>query len=101
MRGFLLAATCLILAAGALGACGEQATQSVAAGSGPAPTLPPPHPTLIPTVNVAPALGWPEGAMPLPIYLRLHPEAVLSDADKSKLLNWIADERARMASAGN
>ena len=66
MRGFLLAATCLILAAGALGACGEQATQSVAAGSGPAPTLPPPHPTLIPTVNVAPALGWPEGAMPLP-----------------------------------
>jgi len=27
--------------------------------------LPPPHPTLIPTVNIAPAKGWPAGATPV------------------------------------
>ena len=27
--------------------------------------LPPPHPTLIPTVNIAPAKGWPAGATPI------------------------------------
>lgn len=41
-----------------LGACGESATQTVEAGSGPSPVLPPPHATLLPTVNVAPAVGW-------------------------------------------
>ena len=34
------------------------------AGEGPNPTLPPPVKSLIPTVNIAPAQGWPEGAMP-------------------------------------
>lgn len=44
--------------------CGETATLPVTAGIGPHPTLPPPHPTLIPTVNIAPAKGWPAGAKP-------------------------------------
>jgi glucose/arabinose dehydrogenase len=44
--------------------CGETATLPVTAGIGPHPTLPPPHPTLIPTVNIAPAKGWPPGATP-------------------------------------
>src|SRR5688500_2865986 len=47
-----------------LAACGESATLPVAAGVGPAPELPPPEETLIPTVNIAPATGWPEGVMP-------------------------------------
>ena len=49
----------------ALAACGESATLSVAAGTGPHPTLPEPVRTLIPTVNIAPAKGWDAGATPL------------------------------------
>ena len=48
-----------------LAACGEKAQLPVALGSGPQPTLPPPTRTLIPTVNIAPARGWPEGRMPV------------------------------------
>jgi len=47
-----------------LAGCGEIATLPESAGMGPHPTLPPPHPTLIPTVNIAPAKGWPPGAAP-------------------------------------
>jgi hypothetical protein len=36
-------------------ACGERATLPVEAGMGRRPTLPAPNPTLIPTVNIAPA----------------------------------------------
>ena len=48
----------------ALCACGDVATLPVSAGSGSQPTLPPPQHTLIPTVNIAPAQGWPAGATP-------------------------------------
>jgi glucose/arabinose dehydrogenase len=48
----------------ALAACGEMATLPVSAGTGPQPTLPPPQQTLIPTVHIAPAIGWPAGATP-------------------------------------
>ncbi|HWR78185.1 MAG TPA: sorbosone dehydrogenase family protein [Thiobacillus sp.] len=41
------------------------ATLPISAGTGPQPTLPPPQKTLIPTVNIAPAEGWPAGATPL------------------------------------
>ncbi|MGY6272518.1 PQQ-dependent sugar dehydrogenase [Achromobacter denitrificans] len=57
-----MAAACLALAA--LSACGEMATLPVEAGMGPAPRLPPPNPTLIPTVKTAKAVGWPAGAHP-------------------------------------
>lgn len=40
------------------------ARQPVESGFGPAPLLPPPEQTLIPTVNIAPARGWPEGTKP-------------------------------------
>ena len=50
----------------ALTACGEVATLPVSAGTGPQPVLPAPQATLIPTVNIAPAKGWPEGVMPQP-----------------------------------
>ena len=49
----------------ALAACGETAKLPFAAGVGPDPTLPPPTTTLIPTVEIAPARGWPEGAKPV------------------------------------
>ena len=46
--------------------CGEMAKLSVAEGTGPRPTLPQPNKTLLPTVNIAPAKGWPNGATPVP-----------------------------------
>ncbi len=49
-----------------LSACAESARLSVAQGTGPSPTLPEPVKTVIPTVNIAPAKGWPAGAAPLP-----------------------------------
>ena len=52
--------------AAVLAACSEMATLPVSAGSGPTPTLPAPHKTMFPTVNIAPAKGWPTGAMPQP-----------------------------------
>jgi glucose/arabinose dehydrogenase len=50
----------------ALGACGDEARLPVEAGMGPDPQLPPPNPTLLPTVNIAPAERWSEGAAPTP-----------------------------------
>ena len=47
-----------------LTACGESARLTVAEGTGPQPQWVPPNPTLLPTVNIAPARGWPAGATP-------------------------------------
>ncbi|MCU1728990.1 sorbosone dehydrogenase family protein [Pseudomonas sp. 7P_10.2_Bac1] len=57
-------AVVIVLAAG-LAACGESSTLNVADGTGPSPKLPAPNKTLIPTVNIAPAVGWAEGATPV------------------------------------
>ena len=43
----------------------ESATLTVAEGTGPAPELPAPKKTLMPTVNIASAVGWPEGEKPV------------------------------------
>ncbi len=48
----------------ALGACGGSPVLPIDAGMGPNPALPEPDPTLVPVVNIAPAVGWPEGATP-------------------------------------
>ena len=56
-------AVVIVLAAG-LAACGESSTLQVVDGTGPSPKLPEPNKTLIPTVNIAPAIGWAEGATP-------------------------------------
>ncbi len=61
------AAAPLAVAAIILAGCGETATLPVSAGIGPNPNLPPPRETLIPTVNIAPAKGWPAGAAPTPM----------------------------------
>ena len=47
-----------------LAGCGDMASLPVSAGTGPQPTLPAPRQSLIPTVNIAPAKGWAEGATP-------------------------------------
>ena len=60
-KGIALLATTLLLAA-----CGETANLSVAEGTGPSPKLPAPTKTLLPTINIADATGWPEGAAPTP-----------------------------------
>ena len=48
-----------------LGACAEVARLPISAGIGPQPTLPPPKKSLIPTVHIAPAKGWPTGVTPV------------------------------------
>ena len=54
----------VIAFAGGLAACGESSSLQVTDGTGPSPKLPEPNKTLIPTVNIAPAIGWPEGGKP-------------------------------------
>jgi hypothetical protein len=49
-----------------LSACGDAAKLPDQAGIGPNPTIPPPNTTLIPTINIAAAKGWPEGTQPTP-----------------------------------
>jgi glucose/arabinose dehydrogenase len=58
----LISATGLALLAG----CGEQAKDQVAQGQGSNPVLPAPVKTAVPTINVAPVVGWAQGATPTP-----------------------------------
>jgi len=56
----------LVVAAGALVACASGSiAQGPLPGTGPDPQLPPPQESgLVPTVNIAPAQGWPKDAKP-------------------------------------
>ncbi len=47
-----------------LAGCGDSAKLPEQASIGPQPPIPEPNKTWIPTVNIAPAKGWPEGAKP-------------------------------------
>ncbi|MEP7010261.1 MAG: sorbosone dehydrogenase family protein [Acidobacteriota bacterium] len=60
---FAFAATLLIL--GLSVGCASSAKLPVSAGTGPNPAIPAPSKSLIPTVNVVTAIGWPEGAKPV------------------------------------
>jgi glucose/arabinose dehydrogenase len=64
MRNRTAGATLILCAL--LWGCGDTARLSIADGTGPAPKLPPPNQTLIPTVKVAKATGWPAGVTPVP-----------------------------------
>ncbi|MCW2248720.1 glucose/arabinose dehydrogenase [Azospirillum fermentarium] len=77
-----LAAAAVLLT---LSACGDSATQTVAAGTGPEPVLPPPNPTLFPTVRIATATGWPAGAAPTPA-AGLRAAAFAADLDHPRWL---------------
>lgn len=50
--------------AAALAACGDVAKLPDRADTGPRPTITQPATSLIPTVNIAPAKGWPDGVKP-------------------------------------
>src|SRR3546814_3787870 len=56
-----LLGVCLVLS---LGGCGSSAELGESETTGPEPTIPEPSTSLIPLVNIAPAEGWPAGAMP-------------------------------------
>tara|TARA_R110002051_G_scaffold68662_3_gene123833 strand:- start:4385 stop:5698 length:1314 start_codon:yes stop_codon:yes gene_type:complete len=58
----LLIATVIALAAGG---CADHARVPEAERFGPNPTLPAPRSPLLPTVNIAPATGWPTGQTPV------------------------------------
>jgi glucose/arabinose dehydrogenase len=60
LAGFLLVALLTL----SLASCGDEATLPVEAGTGPDPKLPAPQQTLIPTVDIAKATGWPSGVKP-------------------------------------
>jgi glucose/arabinose dehydrogenase len=55
-----------IALAAAMTGCANDATLPVEAGIGTNPQLPAPAPRALPTVHIAPARGWAEGAAPLP-----------------------------------
>jgi glucose/arabinose dehydrogenase len=54
----------VLIAALVLSACTEMSKLPSGADIGPNPTLPEPNTTLIPTVKIAPAKGWPAGVTP-------------------------------------
>jgi glucose/arabinose dehydrogenase len=54
----------ILLSLAATAACGEMARLPASAGFGPDPELPAPNKTLIPTVDIAPAIGWAQGQTP-------------------------------------
>jgi glucose/arabinose dehydrogenase len=54
----------MLTAALVMSGCGEPARLPVSAGIGPNPVLPPPSTSLIPTINVVTAKGWPADLKP-------------------------------------
>ena len=65
MRSRLLLAISIGALALPLAACNEQSNTAAAEQTfGPSPTLPAPQTSMIPTINVAPATGWPQGGKP-------------------------------------
>lgn len=56
----------VLMTACALAACESESKTPVAQEMGPDPKLPPPNKTLVPTINIAVARGWPAGRKPTP-----------------------------------
>jgi glucose/arabinose dehydrogenase len=54
----------LMIVVAALSGCGDIATLPVSSGTGREPSLPAPQTRLIPTINIAPAAGWPLDSTP-------------------------------------
>ncbi|HEY4367047.1 MAG TPA: sorbosone dehydrogenase family protein [Steroidobacteraceae bacterium] len=63
--GFVVTATLSIALATQVAGCAGQAREPVEVGFGPTPMLPAPHSTPIPTIKIAPAIGWTAGATPV------------------------------------
>jgi glucose/arabinose dehydrogenase len=56
--------TATIASLGLFGCAGGTSQTAAIQGYGPNPTLPPPDVETVPTVNIAPAVGWPDGQKP-------------------------------------
>ena len=65
MASRISAPTLALAAAMLLAGCLEHARVPISEGYGVRPTLPPPDPGLVPTVHIAPAVGWAPGATPV------------------------------------
>ncbi len=108
-----------------LDACGDVATLPEQAGIGPHPKLPPPNPTLLPTVNIAEAKGWPADLKPRPaaglavsafatgldhprwLYVLPNGDALVAETnappkpeDNKGLKNWLIKRVMKRAGAG-
>lgn len=90
-----VAVTLLLILAG----CGDTATVPVESGYGPDPVLPEPNKTLIPTVNIAKATGWPEGAKPQAAP-GLEVEAFARDLDHPRWLYVLPNGDVLVAESG-
>jgi glucose/arabinose dehydrogenase len=68
MIQFRVLRSCALLVAMlvSLAGCGATARRTVLDGTGPHPVLPEPKHSMLPTISVAPAKGWPSGATPAP-----------------------------------
>lgn len=104
--------------------CTEMATLPLEAGIGPHPTLPPPNKKLLPTVDIAPAKGWPDGAKPVPaaglavnayasgldhprwLYVLPNGDVLVAEANKPPkkesggIKGWVAEQVMKRAGAG-
>ncbi len=65
MRAPLLTSVFVAVSLTMLTACGDTATLPLAAGFGPDPALPPPKSSLLPTLHISKASGWPTGGKPV------------------------------------
>jgi glucose/arabinose dehydrogenase len=116
-----LIAVCVTLG---LASCSEMAKYPLEAGIGPRPALPPPDQRLIPTVDIAPAKGWPPGTAPVaasgfavnayaggldhPRWLYVLPNGDVLVAESNKpptkdgggIKGWIAERIMKRAGAG-
>ena len=61
----LLVSLCLSAAILPMTACRADTALPVTAGEGPDPQLPAPQKSMLPTMNIAPAKGWPQGGKPV------------------------------------
>ena len=61
----LLSRISTVSALSLMSGCGGSAHLTVDDGMGTNPKLPPPDKSLIPVVDIAPAVGWPDGAAPV------------------------------------
>ncbi|MGZ5180862.1 MAG: PQQ-dependent sugar dehydrogenase [Ramlibacter sp.] len=64
MKNKTTATLSLLVMASLVGACAAFAADDESVGVGPNPQLPPPSKSLVPTVDIAPAVGWPQGGKP-------------------------------------
>nr|WP_296268887.1 sorbosone dehydrogenase family protein [Pseudomonas sp. UBA6562] len=115
----------LIALTTSLVACGESARLQVSDGMGATPELPAPNKTLIPTVNIAPAIGWPDGGKPVAakgtqvnafaegldhprwLYVLPNGDVLVAETnappkpdDSKGIKGWIADKVMKRAGAG-